>query len=215
MIDHTQLDPSATTSSIEKTCEEAIRFGTHGVCVNPAWIPLIADRLRMTRVNPVSVVSFPFGSTTPTGKVFEAKQAIEDGAKEIDVVANLGWIAEGSYEPMANEIRRVVSVAHEANAKVKVILESALLDRFQLKSVCQALLDTNVDFIKTNTGFAGHVTTPDQVAAIRSVVKNVIGIKASGGIHTFDTAMAVIRAGANRIGSSRSVDILKGFPDVQ
>jgi deoxyribose-phosphate aldolase len=209
-IDHTLLEATATKGRIEQLCREAIEFGFHTVCVNPRWIPLVAERLYNTNVNVAGVVSLPLGADTTKIKVAQAKDAIFAGADEIDMVADLAAIIEGDWRYLSNQLRNVLKVCRSMRPAVilKVIIESAALIREQKIFACQIANSCKVDFIKTSTGLhpAGGATVED-VALIKETAPNC-KIKAAGGIKTAKQAIEMLEAGAERIGTSSGVQIV-------
>lgn len=208
-IDHTILKPEATSEQVKKLCEEARQFQFAAVCVNPAYVPLAAGLLRNTRVAICSVVAFPLGANLPAYKAMETRGAIEAGATEIDMVINIGAMKSGAYALLREDIAAVVEEAHRSDVKVKVILENALLTRREKIIGCLVSKVSGADFVKTSTGFSTSGATVEDVMLMRRVVGAEIGVKAAGGIRTYQDACAMITAGANRIGASASVSILR------
>lgn len=208
IIDHTLLQPEATTQDIEQHCSEAASFGFASVCVNPSYVGMCADRLKGTGVRVCAVVGFPLGATSTQVKAFEAERAIEDGAREVDMVVNIGMLKSGAERYVADDILAVVTVAKQRGALVKVILETSLLSDEQKVKGCILAKEAGADFVKTSTGFSSGGATEHDVRLIRSVVGNSIGVKASGGIRTHSQAQALVQAGATRIGASLSVQIV-------
>ena len=212
-IDHTLLKAEATREEILRLCDEAQAYGFHAVCVNGRWLSLVADRMHGTAVKVAGVVSLPLGADTTAVKVAQAKEAIHDGADEIDMVADLAAIIEGDARYLLNQLRSVLKVCRSMRPPVllKVIIESAALTREQKIFACQAAQQTGVDFIKTSTGLhpAGGATVED----IRLMKESAPGcrIKAAGGIKTAQQAVAMLDAGADRIGTSASVQIMNEF----
>jgi len=209
LIDHTLLKPEATPARIEVLCEEAVRYRFASVCVNPVYVPLCARLLRSTPVAVCTVVGFPLGATTTKTKVFEATQAIGNGAREIDVVISLGWLKAGDYGFVAEDLRAVVEAAHAQQALVKVIIETGLLGEREKVAACVLAARVGADYVKTNTGFLGSGASVADVALMRRVVGPAMGVKASGGIRTLADAQALIAAGADRIGTSAGVAIVQ------
>ncbi len=208
-FDHTLLRPEATRAQVEALCQEAIRYGFFSVCVNPSYVPLASSILRGTGVKVCSVVGFPLGATLPEVKAFEAEKVIALGAEEIDMVMNVGAMKSGDYNLVREDIARVVAVAHSAGALVKVILETALLSREEKVMACKLALEAGADFVKTSTGFGPGGATVEDVRLMRETVGEKMGVKAAGGISSLEQALAMIEAGANRIGASRSVRIIQ------
>ncbi|MFQ3664396.1 MAG: deoxyribose-phosphate aldolase [Chloroflexaceae bacterium] len=209
LIDHTLLRPEATPVQIEALCEEAVRYRFASVCVNPVYVPLCARLLRSTPVAVCTVVGFPLGATTTKTKVFEATQAIGNGAREIDMVISLGWLKAGDYGFVAEDLRAVVEPAHAQQVRVKVIIETGLLDEREKVAACALAARVGADYVKTSTGFLGGGASVADVALMRRVVGSAMGVKASGGIRTLADAQALIAAGADRIGSSSGVAIVQ------
>lgn len=208
-FDHTLLKPEATRAQVEALCLEAIRYGIFAVCINPCYIPLAASVLKGTGVKICSVVGFPLGATTTEVKAFEAERAIAMGAEEVDMVMNIGALKSGDYALVQEDIARVVAVAHGAGALVKVILETALLTQDEKVMACKLAVEAGADFVKTSTGFGPGGATVEDVRLMRETVGEKVGVKASGGISSLEQALAMIEAGANRIGASRSVKIIQ------
>ena len=207
-IDHTLLKPDATAGEIEQLCAEAKEYSFASVCVNPTWVRRCAKNLRGSDAKVCSVIGFPFGASTSQIKAMEARQALRDGAREVDMVINIGALKSGDFELVRRDIEKVVDSAHEAGAIVKVILETVLLSDEE-KVMASALAKTaRADFVKTSTGFAGGGATVFDVALIRETVGPVMGVKASGGVRTAEDAQDMIAAGATRIGASASVQIV-------
>ena len=209
MIDHTLLKPESTREEIVKLCEEAAQFGFASVCVNPSWVPEAAARLRGSAVKVCTVVGFPLGATLSAVKVFEAEQAVKLGAEEIDMVINVGALRSGEDALVEQDIRGVAEAAHAGGGILKVILECALLDDDQIVRASQLALLAGADFVKTSTGFASGGATAHDVELMRMVVGEGMGVKAAGGIRSFEDFKQMLKAGATRIGASASVKILK------
>ena len=207
-LDHTNLKPEATEASIRQTCEEAIKYNTASVCINSHWIPLAAELLKDTTVNPITVVGFPLGATNTETKVYEAITAIDDGAEEIDMVLNVGELIGGNLEYVTADIQAVAEAVHAKNKMLKVIFETSLLNDEQIVNVCHASETAGADYVKTSTGFSSEGATLHNVALMRKTVGNRLGVKASGGIHSREEALAMIEAGASRLGVSATVKIL-------
>ncbi len=210
MIDHTLLKPDATPDQIAQLCFEARKFGFASVCVNPGHVKLCADLLRGSPVKVCTVIGFPLGATSPEAKVYETETALRDGATEIDMVINIGALKGGDYTWVARDIRSVVETAHAAGAIVKVIIETSLLTDEEKVKACLLSKEAEADFVKTSTGFAGGGATVDDVVLMRRVVGPEMGVKASGGVHTYEEARSMVEAGATRIGASAGVKIVQG-----
>ncbi len=208
LIDHTVLRPDATSAQIEKLCEEAKLLGFGAVCINPAWVPLAAERLRETGVKVATVVGFPFGATLTSAKRAEAEAAIVAGAEELDMVMNVGAMRSGDCERVAGDIRGVVEAARASGALVKVILENAFLSDEQKAEACRIAQREGADYVKTSTGFGPSGSTEADVRLMRKTVGPAMGVKAAGGIRTLADMLRMLTAGATRIGASASVAIL-------
>ncbi|EEI19227.1 deoxyribose-phosphate aldolase [Lentilactobacillus buchneri ATCC 11577] len=207
-LDHTNLKPNATQTDIKKTCEEAIKYNTASVCINSYWIPFVADQLKNSSVKPITVVGFPLGATNTETKVFEAVTAMDQGAEEIDMVLNIGQLIDGDRKNVTADISKVAEAVHAKGKLLKVILETSYLNDTQIVMGCHASMDAGADFVKTSTGFSSAGAKIDDVALMRKTVGSRLGVKASGGIHTRDEALAMINAGANRLGVSSTIAIL-------
>ena len=208
-IDHTILRPDATRENIVKLCAEARKYNFASVCVNPFWVPLVAQELNGSPVKVCTVVGFPLGATTTASKVAEAEGAIRVGAQEIDMVINVGALKSGDFDTVKLDIQSVVEASHRGGAIVKVIIETALLDDNQKAMACTFSKLAGADFVKTSTGFASSGATVHDIALMRMVVGPTMGIKASGGIRTLDDLQKMAAAGATRIGASASVKIIE------
>ncbi|MGE3841367.1 MAG: deoxyribose-phosphate aldolase [Vicinamibacterales bacterium] len=209
MIDHTLLKPEATRSEIEALCKEAAEFHFATVCVNPAWVALAASRLRDTRVGICSVVGFPLGATTPDTKHYETRRAIFDGATEIDMVINVGALKSGDLRCVERDIEAVSQPCREARVASKVIIEAALLTDEEKVTACTLAKAAGADFVKTSTGFAKTGATVADVALMRRVVGEAMGVKAAGGIRDLEGLKAMVAAGASRVGASAGVRIVR------
>jgi deoxyribose-phosphate aldolase len=210
MIDHTILKPEATHDQIAQLCYEARKHQFASVCINPTNVKLCSDLLEGSGVEVCTVVGFPLGATPTEVKVFEAQQAIQDGATEVDMVINVGALKSRDYELVEQDIAAIARVCHANNAILKVIIEAALLTDEEKVVACQLSKVAEADFVKTSTGFGPGGATPEDVALMRRVVGPSIGVKAAGGIRTREDAEKMIAAGANRIGASASVKIVGG-----
>jgi len=209
LIDHTLLKPDATATQIRKLCQEARKYEFATVCINPCWVQLAAQELAGSPVKVCTVAGFPLGATNTEVKMLEAEIAIRNGAREIDMVINVGALLSGDLETVKRDVDGVVKVAHRGGAIVKVILETALLDDSQ-KAVASALCKlAGADFVKTSTGFASKGATAHDVTLMRHVVGPEVGVKAAGGIRTLEDLQAMAAAGATRIGASASVKIIE------
>ena len=213
LIDHTNLKPEARGSDIEKLCREAVQYGFASVCVNPCYVAEAAGRLAGTKVRVCCVVGFPLGASTTECKTFEARLAVRNGASEIDMVMNVGWLKDKRYEDVKNDIAAVVESVPDN--PVKVILETCLLDKSEIVKACRLAKDAGAAFVKTSTGFSAGGATAEDVALMRQTVGPDMGVKASGGIRTRETAEIMIEAGADRLGTSKSIEICSHGPDFQ
>jgi len=208
-IDHTLLRPEATREEILKMCEEALAYGFTAVVVNPYWVREVAERLRGSAVKPCTVVGFPLGATFTEAKVYEARRAIFDGAREIDMVINIGALKSGQDEIVERDIRAVVDACHEFDVICKVIIETALLTEEEKVKACVLAKRAGADFVKTSTGFSKGGATIEDVTLLRRVVGPEMGVKAAGGIRDAHTARQLLQAGATRIGTSVGVKIIQ------
>jgi len=211
MIDHTLLKADATRADVERLCREAREHGFASVCVNPCWVPLCARLLEGSPVKVCTVVGFPLGATSSKAKASETRQAVRDGATEVDMVLNVGWAKDGDWKAVEEDVRAVVEAAGSRVVK-KVILETCLLSDEQIVKACLACRKAGADFVKTSTGFSTGGATAGHVALMRRVVGAGMGVKASGGVRTLDDAVQFIESGANRLGASASVAIIGGKP---
>ncbi len=211
MIDHTLLTPDATKEQLAKVCEEAIQYNFATVCVNSSNIPYVARLLRNSTVKAIAVVGFPLGAASTQSKVFESKEAIRNGAKEIDMVINIGAMKSKDYQLVYEDILKVVE-ASKPN-KTKVIIETSKLTDEEKVIACALSKAANAAFVKTSTGFGGGGATVDDIELMRKVVGDDMEVKASGGVRTKEDADAMIKAGANRIGASASIAIVTGKKD--
>jgi deoxyribose-phosphate aldolase len=207
LIDHTLLKPEATEADIRKLCEEAAQFGFASVCVNPSWVKKAASFLKGTNVPVCTVIGFPLGATLPDVKAFEARRSIFNGAREVDMVINIGALKSGDDCAVEDDIRAVAEAAHENGVLLKVIIETALLTDDEKVRACLASKNAGADFVKTSTGFSKGGATVDDVALMRRTVGEALGVKASGGVKGIDDARAMFEAGATRIGASVGVKI--------
>jgi deoxyribose-phosphate aldolase len=208
-IDHTLLRPDATRSEILQICVEGARYGFASVCVNPYWAREAACALRGTGVKVCTVVGFPLGAATPDVKAYEGRRAIFDGATELDMVINVGALKSGDLDLVSHDISDLVDVVHDAGSLLKVIIETALLTEEEKVTACLVAKDAGADFVKTSTGFSKAGATSADVALMRRVVGDQMGVKASGGVRDLEQAREMIRAGATRIGASVGVKIFK------
>lgn len=208
LIDHTALKPDTDEATVLRVIAEAVEHRLAAVCINPKWVALTAAQLKNTSVKTCTVVGFPLGATTTAQKVAEAREAVETGAQEVDMVVDIADANAGAAEAVTAQIAAVAAVTHAGGALLKVILETALLGQRAKELVCRAALDAEADFVKTSTGFAGGGATAADIELMHSVVGGRLGIKASGGVRSYQDALTLVRAGATRIGASSSLDIV-------
>jgi len=209
LIDHTLLKPEASREEIRKLCQEAVRFGFASVCINPWNVPLAAELVRGSKVKVCTVIGFPLGATLSRVKIQEAEEAIKLGAQEVDMVINIGALKSGLDDVVESDIRGVVEAAHRSGAICKVIFETSLLTAEEKIRAALASKRAGADFVKTSTGFSTGGATAEDVALMRAVAGKDIGVKASGGVRTFDDLKKMVCAGATRIGASASVKIMQ------
>ncbi|WP_342259249.1 deoxyribose-phosphate aldolase [Spiroplasma endosymbiont of Dioctria linearis] len=207
-IDHTLLKADAKKVEIEKLCIEAKEYDFATVCINPSHVIYAKSLLKGSNVGITTVVGFPLGATTSEVKAFEAKQAIENGASEIDMVINVGAVKDANWDLVLNDMVAVKKAA--LNNCVKVILENCLLTQEEIIKCCELALKANLEFVKTSTGFSSGGATFKDVALMKSIVKDNAKVKAAGGVRTYDDAMQMIENGASRLGTSGGVAIVKG-----
>ncbi len=208
-IDHTILKPEASLNDVAKVCDEAKKYHFASVCVNPSYIKYVAQSLEGSGVAPCCVVGFPLGATTPESKSNEALNAANDGAKEVDMVINIGAIKSGDFKLVARDIEAVVN-AVKGRAIVKVIIETCLLTDEEKVKACAISKLAGAHFVKTSTGFSTGGATVEDVRLMRQTVGPELGVKASGGVKTYEDAVNMIKAGANRLGTSSGVAIVSG-----
>lgn len=211
LIDHTILKPEATDADIEKLCAEAAKYGFYSVCVNPVWVTKARSLLRGTNVKICAVVGFPLGAQSPEIKTLEARRALREGAREIDMVINIGALKSKDDLLVARDIRGVVEVCDDSRGAIsKVILETALLTDEEKVRGCKLSMKAGADFVKTSTGFSKSGATVEDVALMaRTVAPRKLGVKASGGVRTYEDVVKMVQAGATRVGSSNSVNIVE------
>lgn len=207
LIDHTLLKPEAAEADIRKLCDEARQFGFASVCVNPTWVKRASEFLQGSGVPVCTVIGFPLGATLPDVKAYEARRAIFNGAREVDMVINIGALKSNDDCAVEDDIRAVVEAAHENHILCKVIIETALLTDDEKVRACVAAKNAGADFVKTSTGFAKGGATANDVALMRRTVGKALGVKASGGVKGIEDARAMFEAGATRIGASVGVKI--------
>ena len=208
LIDHTALKPNTNKESILKLIAEAKTYDFASVCVNPCWVALAHQELKNTDIKVCTVIGFPLGANTTEVKVFETKDAIEKGAQEIDMVINIAMLKDKEYDYVENEIHQIVEAAKD-KAIVKIIIETCLLTDEEKIKACELSQTAGADFVKTSTGFSTGGATVHDIALMRKTVGAEMGVKASGGVHTHEEALAMVEAGATRIGASAGVKLLK------
>ncbi len=213
MIDSTNIKPDATKEQIVKLCQDAIKYGFKCVAVNPTYVPLAVKLVKNSDVKVCTTVGFPYGATLPEVKAYEAKRVVELGAEEIDMVINISAFKSGDYELVKRDIEAVVAVKEQnPNVIVKVIIETGLLKTEEEKvKACRLVKEAGADFVKTSVGTFGKATVED-VRLMRKAVGENFGVKAAGGIRTYQDAIKMVEAGANRIGTSTAVAIVEGAP---
>ncbi|WP_071393548.1 deoxyribose-phosphate aldolase [Bacillus tuaregi] len=211
LIDHTLLKPDAREQEIINLIEEAKQYKFASVCINPYWVPLAAEKLQGSDVKVCTVIGFPLGSTTTAVKVFEAEEAIQKGAQEIDMVINIGLLKAGEDAKVEADIKAVADATHGNKALLKVIIETCLLTEDEKIRACQAAVKAGADFVKTSTGFSIGGATVEDVALMRKIVGEACGVKASGGVRNKTDLDQMVAAGANRIGASSGVKIMQGL----
>lgn len=209
MIDHTLLKAETTKNQIEKLCEEAKKYEFASVCVNPTWVKESAQLLAGTNVKVCTVIGFPLGASTSEVKAFETRNAIENGAQEIDMVINIGALKDQQFDVVREDIKAVVTAAN--GTLVKVIIETCLLTDEEKVKACELSVEAGADFVKTSTGFSTGGATAEDVALMRKTVGPDIGVKASGGVRSLEDMEKMIEAGATRIGASSGVAIMNGL----
>jgi len=213
IIDSTNVKATATKGDIEKLCEDAVEYGFGCVCVNPVYVKLAATLLKGSKVKVCSTIGFPFGVTLSEIKALEAVKAVENGAEELDMVINLSALKSGDYEVVKRDVAAVVDVKRLSNeVTVKVIIETACLTKEEKVIACRLVKEAGADFVKTSTGFFGKGASVEDVRLMRETVGSDFGVKAAGGIRTYADAVAMIKAGANRIGTSTAVAIVEAAP---
>lgn len=209
LIDHTILKTETTPAQVRRLCEEALRFGFASACVNPWHVPLVTEMVRGSAVKVCTVAGFPLGATTTDAKVFEAQEAIQRGAQEIDMVMNVGALKAGDDSFVEDDIRRVADACHRGKAICKVILENCLLTDAEKMRACNIVARAGADYVKTSTGFNSGGAMVEDVALMHATVGPKMGVKASGGIRTLEDVKKMVAAGATRIGTSSGVKIMQ------
>ena len=209
-IDHAIVKPDITIKDVREACEEAVRYGLRGICVPPCYVEQASEFLRNSGVRLCAVVGFPFGFSLPEAKAKEAELALELGASDIDMVMNISALKSGLHELVLRDIRGVVEIARARDGIVKVIVEVCYLTEEELRKACELAVEAGADFVKTSTGMGPGGATLEAVRTMKAVVRGRAGVKAAGGIRTYEKAMAMIEAGADLIGTSTPGAILEG-----
>ncbi|MGE7023477.1 deoxyribose-phosphate aldolase [Solibacillus cecembensis] len=209
MIDHTLLKAEATVEQVQKICDEAKQYVFASVCVNPTWVKFCAEQLAGTEVKVCTVIGFPLGASTSAVKAYETKDAIANGAGEIDMVINIGALKDSQFNVVLEDIKAVVNAAN--GTLVKVIIETCLLTDAEKVKACELAVEAGADFVKTSTGFSTGGATAEDIALMRKTVGPTIGVKASGGVRSLEDMKAMIDNGATRIGASSGVAIMNGL----
>lgn len=206
-IDHTLLKPEATKEQITKLCQEARQYDFASVCVNTCYVPLAKQLLAGSDVKVCCVVGFPLGAMDTVSKAFEAKTAVESGAQEVDMVINIGALKDKDYDYVTKDIAAVVEASKPAI--VKVIIEACLLTDEEKVEACKCSMNAKAEFVKTSTGFSTHGATPEDVALMKKTVGDICKVKAAGGVRSYDDAMKMIEAGADRLGCSAGIKVME------
>lgn len=207
-IDHTLLKPEATQTDVDRVVQEAIDNHFYSVMINPYWVAYVHGKLTNTPVKTATVIGFPLGANTTSIKVAEAREAIDNGADEVDMVMNIGEFKSGHYQAVQKDIQAVVTAAHNKSALIKVIIENALLTNDEIAKAADIVANTGADFVKTSTGFSTSGAKVADVTIMKKVVGDRIKVKAAGGIHSAQEAEEMIQAGASRLGTSASLKII-------
>ncbi len=210
MIDHTLLKPDACEEGVRKLCQEALEYKFASVCINPGYVQLCADLLKGSEVKVCTVIGFPLGATTSDTKAFETRDAISKGAQEVDMVINVGKLKDKDLEYVKKDIEAVVNEA-KGKALTKVIIETCLLNDEEKVTACKIAKEAGADFVKTSTGFSTGGATFEDIKLMRETVGANMGVKASGGVRSYEDTMKMIEAGATRIGASASIAICEGL----
>ncbi len=210
LIDHSVLKPTSTVQDVKDGASIALKYQTAAYCIRPSDVPLAAKLLAGSDVKVCTVIGFPHGTTDTTSKAFEAAEAVRNGAHEVDMVINIGWMLSGDLVAVEDDIRQVVNASRAVNDTtcIKVILETAFLSKEQIVKVCELSESAGADFVKTSTGFAPEGATVENIALMRATVGERLGVKASGGIRTLEQVEALVAAGASRVGLSGTAEIL-------
>jgi len=210
MIDHTLLKPDATIAEIKQLCEEAMQFNFVSVCVNPSYVESCFELIKSSNVKVCAVVGFPLGAATTQTKTLEAEEAIKNGAEELDMVINIGRLKDNGYDYVLNDIKAITSVAKKYLCLSKVIFETCLLSDEEKVIACLLSKEAGADFVKTSTGFSKSGATVQDVSLMKFVVEDKLKVKASGGIRSYADAIAMVNAGASRLGTSAGIKIISG-----
>ena len=214
LIDHTILSPDITEKDVAVKCQEALEYNFASVCVNPNYVEFVADKLEGSNVKTCTVIGFPLGESTSETKSFAAKNAVKNGADELDMVINIGAVKSAAWDVVEADIKAVVNSVKREDVLVKVILETCYLDENEIKQACKAAQSAGADFVKTSTGFGTHGARVEDIEVMKEAVDEEMGIKASGGIHSLEEAVEMLDAGATRIGASSGVEIVEGVDAV-
>lgn len=206
-IDHTILKPDATVDEVKKICDEAKQYGFASVCINPSYVKYVSEQLKGTDVMTCTVVGFPLGATPKEVKAYETENAIQNGADEIDMVINIGYLKSKMYDEVREDIEAVVNAA-KGKAHVKVIIEACLLTKDEIKKACELSVEALADFVKTSTGFSKGGAVVEDVKLMKETVNGKAKVKASGGVRDYEAAIAMVEAGADRIGTSSGIKIV-------
>nr|WP_081689712.1 deoxyribose-phosphate aldolase [Peptoniphilus mikwangii] len=211
MIDHTLLKPESTREQVKNLCEEALKYNFKSVCINPYWVEYASEILKGSEVGVCTVIGFPLGANTTELKAFEAREAVKNGAAEVDMVINVGLLKSEEFDAVEKDIKAVVDAAD--GRVVKVILETCLLSDEEIIKACKLSMNAGADFVKTSTGFSSHGATAHHVKLMKSVVGDNLEVKASGGIRDLKTSLEMIDSGATRLGVSAGIAIVKEYLD--
>lgn len=209
IIDHTLLKPEASEEQIEKIVKEAIEYNFFSVCVNPTWVKKCSEMLKNSGVKVCTVIGFPLGANTKETKAFETKNAIENGADEIDMVINIGYMKSKKFHEVEDEIAELAKICHDKGAILKVILENCLLTKDEIKKACQLADKAGADFVKTSTGFSTSGADAEDVKLMKESISDIMKVKASGGIRDYKKAIEMVNNGADRLGVSAGLAIYK------
>lgn len=206
MIDHTVLKADTPLETVKRICDEAMEYGFASVCINPCHVAYCADYLKDSDVNVCTVIGFPLGANTSAVKAFETKDAIANGADEIDMVMNIGVLKDKNYDLVRNDVKAVVEAAN--GTLVKVILETCLLTEDEIKKACELCVEAKADYVKTSTGFSTRGATIEDVQIMKAAVQGKAKVKAAGGVRTHEDMVKIIEAGADRIGTSAGCSLV-------